>query len=1119
MHDLESLERMAVLPKTKGVPSKAVCFCKEIQSLCVGVRKKLRVFKWDGLGFQDPKEFAIADDVISLMWAHGAVVCAFTRDWVLLDPKTGEQRKRVFQTAAATVEEPVPRSVVVKEGIGLDEYFDEDEEGDLAGEMLLVQQAGIADCGGIFLDLAGRPTRAPGQMLKWESPPQSLAATREFPYVLSQLSRRIEVHSSITTNLAQTIPIANVVTITNCTVGDGGGGGASGVAGGAGGDSAAESDVPKLFAPEREGFVVAGLRDVYLLRMVPLMMQVAALMSRVPPDFVETLRLVEHCAGGVSEAKVRQIRSDYGYVLFSEGRFPQSLAQLDAAQEPLKRTLGLFPRLLPTGVSLSTSYPVNMPELRGEPFREALAALIPYLQKQRKRLGCDVERTDDVDSDDDEDECDEDDDDQGAAVATGAKEASKPGRLALSSKALVDTVLVTAYLERLASEADELLSVGTGAAVVREYFGSSVRDDAHMLDGVSAAASGAAAHVSSVDALALEHELETLLSGPNRCYVEECESQLRAHEKYDALVLLYRSVGEHRKAFELLTQRFKVAEHGRQRQTCLAALVDYAQQLGGEKEFLVYECARSLLAHGEESVVDAGFAVLAPPLDARGTRLDDDDVLAFLLHDRAPYDDVERSSDPNAPASKWDGNKLALRFLDYLVHDRRSVEKRFHNQLVFMYIDVLTALYAERRSKPSARERRKHQSLQAKIRAAAEARALANVARDGLAASGGDDSDDVGAAVSGEGAGHDEEAQMLLDRHRSSTVDSRIRVRPRAGTEAGEIGKYRRSLLRFLSTSTYYSAEDILSRLPDGELLEERAILLGRLAKHEAALRVYAQKLADDSMAEAYCDRAYETSPPDAKPGVYAALLRAYIFRDDGTPVPLVDEDELGMDSDGFDNRASLGELLGAAMRILARNVDRVSVKPVLGLLPDDAPVASVAPFLEVVLRTHAEELRAQQISAQMLKLQNLEARKKLLDIQATSFSVDERTRCIRCKRRIAKSLLARLHTGRVIHYSCLLPGEAPAPRPGAGEEHTDKPTEGHHAAENGGSGEEATPQPDGFKHEDAVPGPAGARRDGGSGSSDEGGGAGRSGAVFETVDSSDDDDVSGSETGFGDFY
>lgn len=68
----------------------------------------------------------------------------------------------------------------------------------------------------------------------------------------------------------------------------------------------------------------------------------------------------------------------------------------------------------------------------------------------------------------------------------------------------------------------------------------------------------------------------------------------------------------------------------------------------------------------------------------------------------------------------------------------------------------------------------------------------------------------------------------------------------------------RKKLLSFLEESTYYVAENILSNFPTDDLLEERAIILGRLGKHEQSLAIYVRVLGDIEKAKGYCKKVYD---------------------------------------------------------------------------------------------------------------------------------------------------------------------------------------------------------------------------------------------------------------------
>jgi hypothetical protein len=59
---------------------------------------------------------------------------------------------------------------------------------------------------------------------------------------------------------------------------------------------------------------------IYVLRMVPVVMQVAALLFRSPPEFEEAQALSELDRTGVTDVRIQQTRTKYAYDLFAEVR-------------------------------------------------------------------------------------------------------------------------------------------------------------------------------------------------------------------------------------------------------------------------------------------------------------------------------------------------------------------------------------------------------------------------------------------------------------------------------------------------------------------------------------------------------------------------------------------------------------------------------------------------------------------------------------------------------------------------------------------------------------------------------------------------------------------------------
>ena len=79
-----------------------------------------------------------------------------------------------------------------------------------------------------------------------------------------------------------------------------------------------------------------------------------------------------------------------------------------------------------------------------------------------------------------------------------------------------------------------------------------------------------------------------------------------------------------------------------------------------------------------------------------------------------------------------------------------------------------------------------------------------------------------------------------------------LRAPPRliSDFQIAEADEAYRKLLDLLESSTSYRADRMLGRLPSEDLHEVRAILLGRLGRHEGALQIYVYQLEDHATAE-----------------------------------------------------------------------------------------------------------------------------------------------------------------------------------------------------------------------------------------------------------------------------
>eukprot|EP00937_MAST-01D_sp_MAST-1D-sp2_P003956 g3956.t1 len=221
----------------------------------------------------------------------------------------------------------------------------------------------------------------------------------------------------------------------------------------------------------------------------------------------------------------------------------------------------------------------------------------------------------------------------------------------------------------------------------------------------------------------------------------------------------------------------------------------------------------------------------------------------------------------------------------------------------------------------------------------------------------------------------------------------------RAADERDVLGVLRRVLLHVLRASHAYSPAELLARLPPGQLLEERATLLGRLGQDEDVLVIYAQQMQEPQLAQQYCAERYVESP-----GIYLLLLKLLLPHPaqaravaeqrerarqawqqklqehaqggGGTPA---DEAEL----ERLACAAEECSIYEPALQLLERNHDRFDAQQVLQVLDPALPLRKVAPFFAAVLRSKAERRRNRQVVKQLLKVEALQVQVDLIQQQS----------------------------------------------------------------------------------------------------------------------------------------
>ncbi|XP_064621475.1 vam6/Vps39-like protein [Lineus longissimus] len=251
-----------------------------------------------------------------------------------------------------------------------------------------------------------------------------------------------------------------------------------------------------------------------------------------------------------------------------------------------------------------------------------------------------------------------------------------------------------------------------------------------------------------------------------------------------------------------------------------------------------------------------------------------------------------------------------------------------------------------------------------------------------------------------------ERVQSLMDDYIRSLPQGKPRAR--AGEEPGELGKLRKKLINFLGDSTYYTPEKLLTHFPFDAFYEERALLLGRLGRHEQALAIYVHILQDVHMAEDYCKRTYDKSHEGNKE-VYLSLLKMYL-----SPPDL--RTSLGINPP---HGSQLKSNIEAALNLLKDPVSKMDTAKAIEMLPSNILVRDILAFLEDVLEERAVVKRDCQILKSLLYAEHLQVQEQRMHYQKVRCVITEEKMCRVCRKKIGNSAFARYPNGVIVHYFC----------------------------------------------------------------------------------------------------
>ncbi|XP_058451128.1 vam6/Vps39-like protein [Malaya genurostris] len=215
-------------------------------------------------------------------------------------------------------------------------------------------------------------------------------------------------------------------------------------------------------------------------------------------------------------------------------------------------------------------------------------------------------------------------------------------------------------------------------------------------------------------------------------------------------------------------------------------------------------------------------------------------------------------------------------------------------------------------------------------------------------------------------------------------------------------------LLNFLRKSKYYHAEKVLGEFPYTDLFEARAIILGRLGKHEKVVAIFVQILGDFDKAVEYCNQTYDENDPKSC-DVYVTLIKTIL-----TPPVAPPYSDLEL------HPRCLKPDVETVLNIMEANAKKINPYAVLQILPDETPLARIKNFLEIALNHHLERKRKTQILKGLYYAEHLQTHEQKIHYESQHFLVTELSVCPVCKKKFSyQSAFVRTPDGSIVHFSC----------------------------------------------------------------------------------------------------
>lgn len=231
----------------------------------------------------------------------------------------------------------------------------------------------------------------------------------------------------------------------------------------------------------------------------------------------------------------------------------------------------------------------------------------------------------------------------------------------------------------------------------------------------------------------------------------------------------------------------------------------------------------------------------------------------------------------------------------------------------------------------------------------------------------------------------------------------------------------RQKLQNFLEKSTHYTPETILVHFPFDNLFEERAIILGRLGRHQQAISIYISLLNNVQKAIDYCHNVYtrcrnqenvdKQKQSDGADEVYLILIQQLVKPDNQGALMTGCSSEL--------QRTAQPDL-EMALELLEKHASKINPLKALEVLPNTVPIGRIKHFLEVSLQEKLNIRRKVQVLKGLLCAEHLQVQEQRMHYESQSVLMTEFNICLVCKKRFGnQSAFARYPNGDIVHYSC----------------------------------------------------------------------------------------------------